>query len=428
MDIAHASLKAFQAQAGLVVSDKALLPLFQNLSGTLADDFQKVMESNEPDKLLALNRVRREMLEHLVGSTAAVVSGYPDNFLGSSRGGQFLNGVLKASLTAVQDHPDLFSSSALTAIYTASLKAAAQNAALLVPDGDGQTHVFLTNLITALAQKLSDAAASPASLFSLEILPQVSEIALDTLAKNAPSLINPEKPGEQLLADALTQVTLALAADFHGDQKLAEKLPALLSQDHLLGLVQTVFGAVAQHPEALFQGVGNNPQRSALAEIVGSVAAAVGSDAKNLLNGDGFLKLLGVVLQAFAGNPDRLLELNPQDPKQTILAKVLASVSTSATRYLKTGGRNLLAGDTLLQLMDAALATVSQNTDGFKQDPDVVTTVMDRLLKAASQPLQNQMDAPNLLTAFAPILRQALQGQEALEGSDARLILPHLPS
>ncbi len=427
VDIARASLGAFKDQTDLVISDTALVPLFKNLSGTLADDFKKVKESNEPDKLAALYRVRREVLEHLVGATAKGVAGFPDKFLGTSRGEQLLKGVLQATLTSVENNPDLFSSSALAGIYTAGLKAAAQNAALLVPTGDGQTHVFLTNLVTALAQKLADTTATgPTSLFSLEILPQVSEVALGVLANNAQSLINPQNPEQQLLAEALSRVSLALAADFHGDQKLPEKLKALLSQDHLLSLLQTVFGAVAQHPDALLQGVENDPKRSALAQIVGSVALAVSKDTKNLLNGDGLVKLLGVGLQAFANNPDRLLDLNTKDPKQNILAQVLTSVSTAAAKNLESGGRNLLTGETLIQLMDTALETVSKNTDGFKKEPDIVTMVLDRLFFAASHTLANDMDAVNLVLSFAPVLRQALRGREALDVSDAQLILPHL--
>jgi hypothetical protein len=296
-----------------------------------------------------------------------------------------------------------------------------------VPTSGGRTDVFLTNLVTALAQKLAAAAAtSPTSLFSLEILPAVSEIALGVVAKNANTLINPQKPEQQLLAEALSRVSLALSADFHGDQKLPEKLQSLLSQDHLLSLLQEVFGAVAQYPEGLLQGVGNDPKRSALAQIVGSAALAASHDTKNLLNGEGLVKLLGVSLQAFAKNPDRLLDLNTQDPKQNIMAQVLTSVCTAAAKNLDDGGRNLLTGDTLIQLMDAALATVSKNTEGFKKEPEIVTMVMDRLLFAASHSLANDLDAANLLLVFTPILRQALRGREALDVSDAQLILPHL--
>jgi hypothetical protein len=427
VDIVQASFGALKTNADLVISDKALRPLFQSLSGTLAEDFKKVKASNEPDKLVALNRVRQEMLEHVVGTTAVTLAGYPDKFLGTSSGEQLLKGVLQATLTAVQDNPELFSSSALAAIYTASLKAAAQNAALLVPGGNGQTHVFLTSLVTALAQKLADtAAAAPTSLFSLDILPAVSEIALGVLAQNAAKLINPKNPQEQLLAEALARVSLALSTDFHGDQKLAKKLQSLLSQDHLLALLQEVFGAVAQYPEGLLPGMDNDPKRSALAQLVGSVALAAGHDTKNLLNGDGFVKLLEVALEAFAKNPDRLLDLNTQDPSQNIMAKVMTSVVTTAAKNLEDDGRNLLSGDTLVQLIDAALAAVSQNTDGFKKEPDIVTLVLGRLLFAASHSLANELDANNLLLAFAPILRLALRGREALDVSDAQLILPHL--
>ncbi len=427
VDIAQASLNTFKNQVDLVVSEEALRPLFKNLSETLADELQKVKDSNEPDKLLAFNRMRREVLEHLIGTTAAAVSGYPAAFLGTSRGEQLLKGVLQAMLTSVQNNPDLFSSSAIQSIYGAGLRAAAQNAALLLPDGQGGASIFLTSLVSALAQKLADtAASSPASLLNLEILPELSEIALGVLSQNARSLINPQKPEQQLLVDALERVSLALSADFHNNPDLPALMQHLMSRDNTLDLLQEVFGAVARCPEGLLPGVGGDAARSALAQIVGSVAATASQDTRSLLNGEGFVKLLGVALQAFAKNPDRLLDLNLKDPKQNIMAQVMTAVLTSAAKNLEAGGRNLLTGDTLMQLMDAALAAVSQNTAGFKKEPDIVAMVMDRLLYAASHPLANELDAQNLLAVFAPVLRQALKGREVLDQSDSQLILPLL--
>jgi hypothetical protein len=76
--------------------------------------------------------------------------------------------------------------------------------------------------------------------------------------------------------------------------------------------------------------------------------------------------------------------------------------------------------------MDTALAAVSQNTDGFAKEPEIVGMVLDRLLYAAANTMKNELNAVNLLKAFAPILRLALKGREVLDKSDAQLILPYL--
>ncbi|MGV8075308.1 MAG: hypothetical protein AB2L11_12220 [Syntrophobacteraceae bacterium] len=429
VDIARSSLNVFKDQSALVISDDALTPLFSIISGTLAEDLKKIKESNEPDKLLALNRVRREMLEHLISASVATVSGYPDTFPGTSRGEQLLKGVLNAILTATRDHPDLFSSGALSAIYAAGLKAAAENTSLLLPTNEDGVQNFLGSLVTNLARKLADIAITdPQGLFGLEILPELTEIALKVLAKNARTLINPANPEQQLLVSSVEQVSLALSSAFHGNGQLPQIMKSLLSREQLLRLIQEVFETVAQHPEGLLQGVDATPERTPLAQIVGSVAAAVAGDIKNLLNGEGFVKLVGVALHAFSNNPDRLLDLNIRDSKRNIMAQVISSVCLAASKNLEAGGRNILAGENLIEIIDAALSAVSKNTDAFMKEPDTISMVLDRLLFAASHSLANELDAENLLLAFSPILRLALQGKEALDMSDAQLILPHLES
>jgi hypothetical protein len=324
---------------------------------------------------------------------------------------------------------NLFSSQTLKGIYQASLTAAAQNAALLLPGAPGAPrHAFLANLITGIAEKLAAAAGDdPAGLLSPDLLPGVAAAALDTLAGHAAGLINPGDPGEQLLVEALDRVILALSAEFHQEADLPAVLASVFSQRQLLALMTEVFGAVAQNPGGLIPGKAKDPRRSALAQIVGSVAAVVSRDPGHLLGGDGYVQLLAVALRAFAGNPDRLLDLDTADPLHNVMSQVMVAVVETAAHNLEAGGRNLLGGDTLLKTMEAALATVSKNTQGWRADPDILALVLNRLLTAASQELANELDAENLLLVFPPLLHQALQqGRAVLELSDRELILPRL--
>jgi hypothetical protein len=432
LDILQASLSAFRTQGDLIIGDKTLALLLKRMSVTLADNIKKAEDSQDPLQQLMLNTFRRETLQGFIKISAATVSEHATRLLGpaDSSETQLLNGVLQAVLTVVQgEQGNLFSSQTLKDIYQASLSAAAQNATLLLPGAPGEErHIFLANLITGMAGRLAAAVEKdPSGLFTPDLLQGIIAIGLDTLAGHAARLINPHAPQEQLLVEALDRVILALSAEFHQDAHLPGVLASVFSQGQLMALIGEAFGAVAQNPGGVIPGVGGDPRRSALAQIVGSVAAVVSRDPGHLLGGDGYVQLLSVALRAFAHNPDRLLDLNTADPLKNVMSQVMIAVVDAAAQNLEAGGRNLLAGDMLLQMMEAALAMVSKNTQGFRSDDQIAGLVLNRLLAAASQDLANELDAENLLRVFPPLLHQALQqGRAVLNLGDRELILPLL--
>ena len=184
---------------------------------------------------------------------------------------------------------------------------------------------------------------------------------------------------------------------------------------------------MAEHPEGLLPGTDHDPQRAALTQIMGAVAAVVSRDSLGLLTGDDYVELFGVALQAFAINPDRLLNLNTADPMDNVMTQVMNSVLTAAAGNLQSGGRHLLWGEMLLQAMEAALGAVSKNTQGFLAEPAVVTLVLKRLLDAASGAQANVLDAESLLEVFSPLLSRALvEGRGILDEPDEQLIMGYL--
>lgn len=432
LDILQASLNIFRTQGDIVIGDETLALLLKRMSVTLADNIKRAEDSQDPLPVLMLNTFRRETLQDFIKISAATVSENATRLLGpaDSSEEQSLNGVLQAVLTVVQGkQSNLFPSQTLKGIYQASLSAAAQNAALLPPGAPGQMrHAFLANLITGLAGQLATAAdEDPSGLFTPDLLQGIIGAALSTLTDHAAPLIQPHDPQKQLLVEALDRVILALSAEFHQDAGLPAVLAATFSQRQLMALVREAFGAVAQNPAGLIPGRDGDRQRSALAQILGAVAAVVSRDPHHLLSGDGYVKLLDVALRAFAANPDRLLDLGDADPLQNVMSQVMIAVVNAAAQNLDAGGRNLLMGDMLLKMMEAALATVSKNTQGFRADSEIVALVLNRLLGAAAKDLANQLDAENLLRVFPPLLNQALQqGRTVLELSDPKLILPLL--
>ena len=110
-----------------------------------------------------------------------------------------------------------------------------------------------------------------------------------------------------------------------------------------------------------------------MAQIIGTVATCVSRDPRRLLNGDSYVQLLRVALEAFAQNPDRLLDTEQAAPQQQVLAEVIVSVvgDRGGPQSLEAGERNLLTGPALLRVIEAAIAAVSGNVDGFRRTPDV---------------------------------------------------------
>ena len=429
LEVLQASLNTFAGQVDLVVGDDTLALLLKRVTTTLVDRVEEA--KNDTGQLLTLYDFRRDMLQDILRISATTVSEQASRLLGSpdSKEKQLLNAVLQSVLNAFQEQPQMFSSQTLRAMYGASLAAVAQNAALVVPGEEGEPrHEFLSQLFTGTVQLLDKAGQSgPRGLFSLDLARDVTSLALDTLSQNARQLIDPKNPQKQLLVQALERILTAFSGEFHQDQNLPRILAETFSQKQLLAIVQEAFGAVAKNPGALLPGKGDDPMHSALAQIIGSVAAVVSMDSKALLTGDGYVELFRMALEAFALNPDRLLNLDAAKPLDNVLAKVMTAVLTAATEDLKKDRRHLLWGDVLLQAMEAALAVVSKNTEGFKEHPEVVTSVLERILKAASGAQANVLDAENLLVVFSPLLSRALrEGKDILTKDDEELILQYL--
>lgn len=429
LEILQASLNTFAGQVDLVVGDDTLALLLKRVTTTMADRVEEA--GNDAHKLLALYTFRREMLQDILKLSAATVAENAARLLGPPDSGeeQLLNAVLQAVLQTFQEQPQVFSSQTLQAIYGAGLMAAAQNAALLLPDEDGRpSHEFLSRLFTDTVELLALAGqAGPQALLTPDLARDVIALALDTLSQNARQLIDPQNPEEQLLVQALERIIISFSEELHEDQGLPQILAATFSQKQVTAIIQEVFAAVAKNPEGLLPGTDGDPQRSALAQILGSVAAVVSQDSRRLLTAAGYVELFQVALAAFALNPDRLLNLDTADPLDNVMAKVMSAVLTAATENLEEGGRHLLWGDILLQAMEAALAAVSKNTAGFLAEPAIVTLVLKRLLIAASGAQANVLDAENLLLVFSPLLVRALEEKRGiLDEEDEELILRYL--
>jgi len=430
LDVMRASLDTFRVHTDIVISEEHLAALLRQVSRTMAGAIDAAKKSTNDDRLRALYRLRREVLQDVIRVSAKTVSENMTAFVGvaGSPKEQLLENVFSVVLDTIATESDLINRKTLTDIYAASLRAVAQNPALLVPEKDGNgSQALLRNLIAGIGTELARSSSSdPPGIFTPEIGKDIIDVALQVLSDHLPTLADPGDPEKQLLVDALHRLALSMRDDFHSEKKLSALLDGLFTRQHLVDLTRIVFTAVARSPDGLVQGVEDDSRRSALAQIIGSVAASISADAKQFLSGDNYLDLFAVALQAFMVNPDRLLSLDTTGPADNVMARVIAAAVNSVVKNAQSEGRNLLNGDLLVAAVETALAVVSKNVDGFTREPEIVSMVMDRLLNAATNLLANELDAENLIVALEAILPMALRGREVLDQSDADLILSHI--
>ena len=120
-----------------------------------------------------------------------------------------------------------------------------------------------------------------------------------------------------------------------GALKTALKTPGdVIDQALLTNWMDRVFTAVGDNFALRDEATADN-RNSALYQLVGSVARAVGSDSESLLNREGRQELLQIALKAIETQAPVLLDLKNDDLKSNLLDGVLQGVLKAATRAAK---------------------------------------------------------------------------------------------
>lgn len=414
VDLFKASMAVFYNNADMIIEDKKLELLLKEISGTLKDEVDAVDSARQ---LIMLQEFGRDVLQGILKASASVVVDNTSLFLGEPDSDEkhFVTNVLKAVLETIKTKPDIFSGKILVDIYSSALKAVGENAKLLLSNGNREE--FLAYLFTSLATGLAD--NNPSNLFTLDVLKEVIVIALEATSNNVHLLINPKKPEEQLLSDALKQVLLAFSDDFTENETFSDIASGLFSRNNLVQIIAVVFDEVSKNPEALLHKVSDDNKKSALAQVIGSVTAAIAAEPLRLLNGEDFTELIDIVFQAFVKNPDRLIDLSKASPTTNVMYQVIVQILESVRENRERGGRDLLTGQWLLTSLDTALSVVSKNTDAFNDEAHkaIVKQTLDKLLYVASNSHANVLDAENLVAIFGPVLTSTL-GESSILGDD----------
>src|SRR5262245_40924042 len=273
------------------------------------------------DQSVRTNLVQRLGSSVLRGAAGAFTENI-DLFLpGDGTARTLVESTLAQVMEGVRGQSNLFTNESLELIFRSGLRTVGENAALF------SDKKILQGLIASTAQALTDATGR--SLFDEETVAAVVAGALAVAGQNISTLIDPQDPQKQLLARAVS----AMALGFSTQLGAHPSLKSLLSRQQLIDLTQVVFAEVARHPETLLGGGPPGDARtSALAQVIGSVARALGDNPGRLVDGQGLQEIVRIALAAAVQNAGSLLDLAHADPTTNLLFRALNDVATAVAQ------------------------------------------------------------------------------------------------
>jgi len=413
LDLFRSSMAVFYDNVNVIIEDQRLSLLVREIGSALK---AHVDDLDEASQILTAQAFGRDALQGIVEASARVVKENLSLYLGGGDPGEkrFVSAVLKALLDGVQKNPDVFSGNAVVDIYETALGAVAQNAGLLLREGDPER--FLAYLLASMSEVLT--VNNPSELYHRDMLREIVLLGLEVTGKNVRFLVNPKKPEEQLLSDGLRRILLAFSDGFAENETLTDTLSGMLCRDHLIRILAIAFDEISRNPERLLYRIRDDDTRSVLTQIVGSVTAAIAVEPGLVTTGEDVTKLIKMVFFAHSRNPDRLIDLKDPSPKTNILYQVIMQILESVSEDKKQGGRHLLAGGWFLAVIDDALSVVSKNIDAFCKNEQILRRTMDRLLHLAAHSHADSLDAESLVVLFRHVLTPVLEDASLLEDDD----------
>ena len=287
-------------------------------------------------------------------------------------------------------------------IFSSALRAVGENSQLFSDEK------ILQELIESTTKVL--ASQDVADILSRETASAVLAVGLEVTAENVETLIDTGRPQKQLLASAVSALAQGLSDDLAGGARFRD----LLSRRQLVELSSIVFQEVASQPEQLLGDDLGETRRNALAQVIGSVAAALGDDPKKLVNGEGVLELVQMALHVGVRNADKLLDLDSADPKTNLLYRVTQELALGALEA--EDPRGLLSREVFLEMVERALPVASAHVGPLLSDQQpIVKETVAKAFELSTSVLENRTNGENL-----PVLVEGLLGQGVARRADAR--------
>lgn len=405
-DVLLAALKTLDEHITLVDDDERLQVLLGGVTKAVVEEVEGALSETE--------KMRREDLIKRIGSSIlrGGIGAFTENsdlFLpGDSTAKVLVQSTLQQVFAGIRDRENLFTNESIELLFRSALRAVGENSKLFSDEK------ILQELIGSTAEVL--ASREGKEVFSEETASAILKEALDIAAENIETLIKPDHPRKQLLATTVGSIAGGLSAQLAGDFSVR----ALLSKRQLVELASMAFQEVARNPEKLLGDGLGEARRTALAQIIGSVAHALGDDPTRLINGASFLELLRGALKVGVLNADKLLDLHTEDPEVNLLYRITQEISSAVLEV--EDSRNLLTRDVFVGIVSRVLPVASANLGPLieTQDPIIKNTIT-QVLELTEGVLENRINGANLPALIEGLLTQVLWKELDLDNGEAVL-------
>lgn len=391
-DLLNAALRTVGQGAALVNDDQRLQVLLGGVLDAVAADLQAALQGETG---LARRQLFRRIGSGILrGGTTAFAENI-DLFLpGDGAARKLVGQTLTQVLAGIEAREDLFTTESIGLIFQSALRVTAENAALVTD------HQVLQELISRTLKVVTDRQWD--KVFSSATAALVLHEALEVARENMETLVDPKHPREQVLATALAAMAGSLSARLaHGGG-----VPDLLSHAQLLDLTRTVFNEVSKRPDLLV-GSAADPKKTVLAQVIGSVARALGDDPLRVTHGAGFVQLVRDALAVTVQNADKLIDAESASPATNLLFKILKQVVAAITTAQDP--RGIISRDVFAEIVRRVLATASANLEVLVgNQPHAVQDTVAAALELASGALENRVNGDNLPLLIQRLLHEVL--------------------
>jgi hypothetical protein len=402
-DVLVSALETLAANTSLIADSVRTQALIGGVTNALLADIQA---AGSIGAMIRREDFVRRISSSILRGGAQAFSENIDLFLPEdSNSKKLVSSTLTHVLEGIKGKENLFTNESLEVIFDGALKAVAENAEVF------SNNEVLQEAISSTLKSLTDATGK--KVFSKETVSAVLANALAVAAASMETLIDPDNPKKQLLANAVTAVAQSLSGSLAGGGAVKD----LLSREQLISLMGIVFEEVANNPEQLLGEAEPGDRKAAVAQIIGSVARALGKEPQRFVTGEGFVTLVGIALQTAAKNADKLLKLNTVNTKDNVLFQV---IEQTVAAIVETGDtRKLLNRDVFLDIAERILPIVSANIAGLEKSSDAVKDAVSTVLELAVGSLEGRINGENLPALTAVLLTEVLWEELDLTESSA---------
>ena len=401
-----ATLETLHTEVALISDEARTRSLLTGVTSALIMDYEKLISPAKRESRREL--VRRIGTSILRGGATAFTEDIALFTRDGERSTVLVRSTLEQLLVGIEGKEKIFTNESLELVFRSALAATGENAELF------SEKKILQELIKSTVSALKS--QSGRQLFAPETVGAVLQAALEVAGENVETLFDPDDPQEQLLATALE----ALAKSFSSTLAGGGGIEDLLSRNQRVELAKIIFQEVARHPEQLLDVNESDARKMAVAQIVGSVARALGDDPGLLINGEGFVELVRIAVGVAFQNADKLLDLESLSPRENMLFAVLHQTVTG----MENGDpRGLIGRDVFLELVDRILPVASANLELLLDDAaKLVEETVRTALDLAHGELENRINGLNLPILIEGLLLEVLWDELNLDEATAVLL------